>query len=87
MAITPKNLVKNIISPSKKSKSGYATWGDTIATWGDTDFSWGSPFATMVNMAKSQAEFLATEALDYLMTEDDDYLIVRGGGFRNLTKN
>ena len=78
-----------------KKKGGVATWGDSLATWGSAIFKWGSPTATMANLSKhvitplgraKTGVFLATEALDFLMTEDDNYIVV-GGQFTNLTKN
>lgn len=80
---------------TNKKKAGVAGWGDRIATWGSAIFHWGDPTATMANLSKNSITpagkaktsiFLATEALDFLMTEDNNYLVV-GGQFTNLTKN
>ena len=53
MAITPKNLTKNAITPKNKHRSDYTFWGDDLITWGSVSGNWGDPFATFVNRVKN----------------------------------
>ena len=48
----------------------------------DTKYS-----GTMVNLSKFTPIFLATQALDFLMTEDNDYIVTsKSGEMTNETK-
>jgi len=43
MAITPTNLAKNTINPSRVSKGGYVVWDDSGVAWDSTTMFWDSP--------------------------------------------
>ena len=43
---------------------------------------------SIVNEIKNRVTFLATQALDFLMTQDDDYIVIdKSGVMTNQTKH
>lgn len=62
------------------------TWATIDTTWLTETRTWIAVSKLITNIASVGKEFLATEALDYLMTEDDDYLVTGVGLITNQAK-
>ena len=62
------------------------TWDSITTTWATETRTWDEMASIITNTVRVATEYIATEALDFLMTEDDDYLVTGVGLIRNVAK-
>jgi hypothetical protein len=74
----------NVVNTSKVNIG--ETWNSNISTWDTETRTWDEMASIISNQLKRGTEYLATEALDYLMTEDDNYLVTGVGLIINQQK-
>lgn len=85
MTIT--NQAKPSPSVSNVSKVSIGeTWTTITTTWATEIRTWLAVSQLITNVVRTEVESLVTEALDYLMTEDDDFLTTGVNQITNIAK-
>jgi hypothetical protein len=85
MAIINQSKTSSSLANSSKVSIG-ETWASILTSWASETRTWLEVSQLLTNTDKQSTEFIATEALDYLVTEDNNYLVTGVNLITNQSK-